>query len=536
MKRALPIVVAVTAALLLAVWVTGPDSVAPPSEVPRKPLPPTAGSAPAEPDEPTVAEPPPILLQSAATRESPNAVHGAVTGEVRSAADGTLIAGAELTFFGHGIAYSTLTNAKGRFVWSAPKVGRYTVISLVADGFVAFAPRLGESPLVVFARAQQQVDDVLLYLHPVAPSPPEEETKAFTGRFSGQVLDPDGAGIPDAEVRAVPSGPLQDMPSRTVTTDGEGQFEINGVADKPYLLTARAEGYAPAIGSASPGTRIELVLNTGAVLTGSVRDGRSGAPVTSFTVLIDGLGSRTTAVVDPDGEFYLSELRARKTFVRIAANGFGLSDPKPVELIAGEEAAVEFELKASTRVFGTVRDEDTGQPIADAQIFSEMRPPEEVSLTLAAAERSAADGSFSLSGLGTGRRTLSVRHPKYNTRLVSGLELTADDDFGPVEITMKPVDDGEEPKTDLVGIGAALRSAEDGLHIEMVVPEGGAGVAGLVEGDIITEIDGVATSGMSFGEAVELIRGEEDSALTLTVASADQAPRAVKVQRLRFQL
>lgn len=479
----------------------------------------------------------PFVLQSAATRKSPNALQGAVSGEVRSSADGAPIPNAELTFFGDGTAYSTLTGNDGRFRWSAPSPGRYTVVSLIAEGFEPFEPRLGESPLAVFARARQQVDGVTLYLDPRAATRSDEAETApeQSGRISGRVLDPEGVGVPDAQVRAVSSNAASDEAPRTVTTDPEGRFEVTGVGSIRYLLTARAEGYAPAIGAASADDTIELALSLGAILSGSVRDETSGEPVTSFTVLIDGRGTRTTAVVDPDGEFRIDGLLARKTFVRIAANGYGLSDAQPVELLAGEESTVDFELNPSRRVFGTVRDEATGKPIEGAQIFSELQAPGEVP-TLASVERSGSDGSFSIAGLGSGRRTLSVRHPDYNTRLISGLEIDGEHDFGPVEVEMRPVAEGEKPKTDLVGIGAALESKGDGLHINMVVPEGGAGVAGLTEGDVITAIDGVGTDGMSFGEAIELIRGEEDSSLKLTVITPGQAAREVDVQRLRFQL
>lgn len=67
------------------------------------------------------------------------------------------------------------------------------------------------------------------------------------------------------------------------------------------------------------------------------------------------------------------------------------------------------------------------------------------------------------------------------------------------------------------GIGARVDVNDDGLVIVAPFPGTPASEAGLLPGDLVLEIDGVSTQGMTLEEGVSLVRGERGSIVTLLV-------------------
>lgn len=88
------------------------------------------------------------------------------------------------------------------------------------------------------------------------------------------------------------------------------------------------------------------------------------------------------------------------------------------------------------------------------------------------------------------------------------------------------------------GIGAAVRIDQMG-HLVIVEPYPGrpAAEAGLRRGDIILEIDGTSTEGMSLYEAISLIRGPTNTKVTLTIfREGVEKPFDVTVTRARIEI
>ena len=88
------------------------------------------------------------------------------------------------------------------------------------------------------------------------------------------------------------------------------------------------------------------------------------------------------------------------------------------------------------------------------------------------------------------------------------------------------------------GIGAFVRENEDGFF-EIVSPIEGqpAELAGLLPGDLIIEVDGESVIGVSFDEVILLVRGEEGTAVDLTVARpGEQEALAFTIVRARFEV
>ncbi|MFP4132692.1 MAG: carboxyl-terminal processing protease CtpC [Halothece sp.] len=72
---------------------------------------------------------------------------------------------------------------------------------------------------------------------------------------------------------------------------------------------------------------------------------------------------------------------------------------------------------------------------------------------------------------------------------------------------------------ELIGVGIQIASDEETDYIRVISPieDSPAFDAGIESQDLITEIDGKSTEGMDLNEAVNLIRGEPDTQVTLTI-------------------
>ena len=107
---------------------------------------------------------------------------------------------------------------------------------------------------------------------------------------------------------------------------------------------------------------------------------------------------------------------------------------------------------------------------------------------------------------------------------------------GPIEILLTPTKPGQEPRVELVGIGAVLAAKDDVLVVGKLLPGGGAEAAGLAAGDAIGAVDGVPVAGLGFEGSVQRIRGPENTSVVLLVkkASGGEATN-VSVVRRRVQ-
>jgi carboxyl-terminal processing protease len=67
------------------------------------------------------------------------------------------------------------------------------------------------------------------------------------------------------------------------------------------------------------------------------------------------------------------------------------------------------------------------------------------------------------------------------------------------------------------GIGVQIEMEEGGVHILSVMPDSPSEAAGLLDGDIITHVDGAPTAELTLREAVNLLRGPINSPVRLTL-------------------
>ena len=94
-----------------------------------------------------------------------------------------------------------------------------------------------------------------------------------------------------------------------------------------------------------------------------------------------------------------------------------------------------------------------------------------------------------------------------------------------------------ETSGELTGVGIQISQEEETNEIVVVAPieETPAFEAGLITGDVITFIDGQSTEGMELSDAVSLIRGPENSSVTLTI-SRDGEPLDFDLTRARIEI
>ena len=91
---------------------------------------------------------------------------------------------------------------------------------------------------------------------------------------------------------------------------------------------------------------------------------------------------------------------------------------------------------------------------------------------------------------------------------------------------------------ELSGVGIRLEVNEDTKTLNIVEPidNSPASKAGLQSGDIIEEIDGKSTQGMTLKEASALIRGEIGTSIILKISRQGETPFDVTLTRAQIQL
>lgn len=566
------------------------------------------GPPPAEPSTPAPLLPGPVASPvragARAPADPPAEARGGFSGRVLSAAGGSPIPGAELTFALGGAASAVHTDGTGAFRFEPPFRGLWTLAAASAVGFLPFAPEWGTSPVLLDARPGAFVTGIEVVLQPAV-------------RYRGLVIDPAGSPVPGAEVRILGAasgdsalaplrerhasgpdgtfafeapdgawlearaagyspgravldrevragrrlvlrlgaagerssallaiagtveregaGPLAgalvtatgrgaELPAAQAVTDADGRFALRELPDGGYRVTASAPGLAPARRVARAGAD-DLVfrLSPGGSLAGRVTDRHSGAPVAPFvvTVLRPDLRrepSRSLAVIDAEGRFAIDGLAPGPAELVVSAPSHAPSAPQPVTIPdGGAPATVEVRLSPPAGISGQVRDRASRRPIAGAEVEAEGLADRLAIFPVRQRAITDAHGGFALSGLPEGRVSLFVRADGHHARIVGGIALREGQVAGPVDIDLSPVAPGEEPQLEMAGIGVVLEPGEEGLRLRRLVEGGGAAEAGLQTGDLILRVDGRPVSELGFPNAIQALRGPEDSAVQLLV-------------------
>lgn len=404
-----------------------------------------------------------------------------------------------------------VSDAAGEFRFSAPQ------------GAVVEARKAGFAP----GRAQLDLLATLERRLTVRLGPPQGPV-GEPARIAGRVIARDG-GAPVPGALVVAEGGRRfggGVPLAQATAGADGGFELAGLDPGRYRLTARAEGHAPGStrGVAAGAKDVVIELGTGSGLRGCVRDAASGAPVAPFTVLVFERRAslfrflqRSRSFVDASGCYALDDLSPGPVAVVVSAPGYAPSTEVPADVPASGEAVADAALEKGGRLTGLVLDAETRAPLGGAHIAVEGMLSEAASTFPVLSEAvSDGQGRFVLDGLPR-RFSLSAAAQGHHARVVGGLEVSPGGEAGPIEIRLGPVKPGEEPRTELGGIGASLSPRGDVIVVTSVSPGGGAEEVGLTRGDLILRVDGTPVGELGYGGVIDAIRGPEGTSVVLAI-------------------
>ncbi|WP_434391218.1 carboxypeptidase regulatory-like domain-containing protein [Melittangium boletus] len=268
-----------------------------------------------------------------------------------------------------------------------------------------------------------------------------------SARLSGQVVDGQGAPVPQAQVRVVLDAGGRDALARQVTADARGHFALEGLPQRRLAVVALHERatsttrHVDLSASAPAPEPLVLVLDATGVLRGRVVSA-SGEPVGEAVVLAELSSTRlrtrveqtlrgalvTTA--DPGGSFELRGLVPGSYLLRAAAPGTSAQHKLPwlVAPVQAETAGapVTLRLNLGGGLQGQVRHEDGSVP-------------EDFSLVLRGAgsfPQASPTGQFVMEGLPAGEHTVYLSGPGFITKALSGVRIQERQrtDLGPVTV------------------------------------------------------------------------------------------------------
>jgi hypothetical protein len=363
----------------------------------------------------------------------------------------------------------------------------------------------------------------------------------ITGRVLSGGAPVDGALVAARLLVRGSGGPAEEPVTAQATSDTEGRFTLQGLGPGRHLLTASREGFAQAQAVvARAGEEATIELGRGGTVVGVVRDAGSGLPLSTFRVEVrrGGRGWKlllgAATVVDASGRFELTDLPPGPVTIGASAPGH-LPSPEVEAKIPDHPGVAEVELRLGQggRVSGRVTDRATGEPLPGAHVSLEGDGWVAPSILDAGTSALAgADGSFMVAGLPARTVSLHVAAAGHHSRIVTAIEVPDGGAAGPVEVTLTPVAEGEEPRVELAGIGASLaRQGKSALRVAAVVPGGGAAEAGLAVEDEILSVEGRPVSELGLSGAVDLIRGPEDTRVRLVVRRGEAPAAEVWVWR-----
>jgi RNA polymerase sigma factor (sigma-70 family) len=252
--------------------------------------------------------------------------------------------------------------------------------------------------------------------------------------ISGRVTDDTGRPLDRVRMDI-----YRDDVVRTSETDAQGYYEAADLAPGIYEVHAHAINWNRSgqyTAQAEAGEQnVDLVIPRNGTVRGQVVDAETGVPITAFEVRVPGPAMRWTGFEHPEGRFEIPSLRPDASqSVCARAEGYAMGTAERFSLEPGQvREDVVVKLETSGGVTGQVTGPD-GAAVRDAKVtITDGRFGDPT--------RSAADGSFVLTGARPGEWDLTVFHP----------------DYAPASVSIS-VAAREETRVDVqLGTGASLR-------------------------------------------------------------------------------
>ena len=249
--------------------------------------------------------------------------------------------------------------------------------------------------------------------------------------ITGQVLGPDARPAPKATVHYNHKGPSDgdDDPFSSddgdVSSDANGNFRAEGLADGSYVLQARAAGAAPSEPLTAPagGAPVTLRLTQAFTISGTVRT-KAGAAVADVEVALvkvsevtDENGGTTKSTdqiqdvrTDSSGAFEMKDVPAGTYDVNVRL-GWGASPrpnivPTTVKGVQAGRQDLVIEVEPGLTITGTVFGEN-GEPVTGGWMWARLQEVEGGSDYVNA--QIEPDGTFELTGLSPGKYSVNIQ-------------------------------------------------------------------------------------------------------------------------------
>lgn len=396
MKRRIILAAAVAAlALALLVWRRPPQ--APPERAERSRRLPAPKLREAREQAPTPSSPTaraPVRVLRSEARADDGALRGAFAGTVLDSSTGAPVAGAELTFEGALGVESATSDASGRFRFEPSDGGDYRLAAALKEGYLPYAPTLGESPIALRPRPRQIVDGLFVYLQPARD-------------LRGRVVDASGERVAEAEVKVL--GASADAAnlapaSPEYRSDAIGEFVFQAAIGTVLEARDRHGQRGRATLDDDAQRKGELVVTLAAaaptaVVGGRVVDG-DGAPIADAEIVTGGDDASSVFArgrSDEEGRFALEVHAERDVSLRVRADGYAPA-VVPARGGAGDVVVV---LGPDARITGRVVDE-SGAPLPSFHV-AVLEPQGPMFLAMVAHQSVfSADGRFEVRGLSPG--------------------------------------------------------------------------------------------------------------------------------------
>lgn len=334
----------------------------------------------------------------------------------------------------------------------------------------------------------------------------------------GQVSDPQGRPIPEAEVRLTAAGgsPAASGPDESpspIFTGPDGSFRIEDRRPGETVdLVVQHAGYAPA---SAPGLRlpreqpVRIVLQPTATVAGSTVD-PDGHPVPGALILVlpsnpvhvGGADRSLQAQSDENGRFQIEGVRPGSFEIRATAPGRQEARLAGLEAQAGQDLqGIEVVLTPGAVLAGRVLS-PAGQPVPGAEVSLLPEGSATVSLLSVGAVLSDEQGRYRLEGISPGTHAVRAEHEEYRP-VQRRLDVQAG--ANTLDLTLEPgaalsgrvVDPLGAP---VAGARVFLRPRSDesprGLPDDTSGPDGSFTLPGLADGTyrLLAEREGFARS------------------------------------------
>ncbi len=325
--------------------------------------------------------------------------------------------------------------------------------------------------------------------------------------ISGRVVDGSGAGIADADVKALAirdAGPpifnsWTKLP-RTFT-GADGSFTVSELVTGSYALQARSadggEGVAATVAAGATG--VVLTIDRPGSIVGKLAGFPTppvvyARPIGSSFRLIPGIVDGTTA-------FRISALRPGRYLVGAQTTFEG--DAQIADVHTGESVQLAMTAKGRGVIEGTVLDFRTRAPIANVACHAVLRVDAELSVTnwdTAAMPHSDAAGHFVLDPAPAGTVNINCRMPSFRWSSPSADAVVAAGGRAAVQLLAAEVTQ-ENPGAS----GLELDWNTTAARISRVIANSAGAKAGLMVGDLVVAVGGARVEGLNGDGVYHLI-------------------------------